>query len=1156
MIRIGLLHRAVVLASLVSASITAADENRLPLNVVFILADDLGCRDLGCYGSTFHETPAIDELAREGVRFTTAYAACPVCSPTRASILTGRYPQRTGVTDWIGAPQPAAWNRNTPHLPAAYAEKLALGEQTLAERLKARGYATFFGGKWHLGGEGFMPEDQGFDVNFAGGGNGMPFGPGKFFTPYGLPNLSDGPPGEHLCERLASEAATFIGDHTSKPFLVYLPLYSVHIPLMTRPALQEKYEAKRNGLASKDRFGTEPPRRVRLTQDHAVYAGMVETFDNAVRTVLDAIDRHGLADRTLVILTSDNGGVSTSEGWPTSNGPFRAGKGWLYEGGIRVPAIARLPGRIPAGAVSDVPITSPDWLPTILAAAGLPPADGVDGANLWPTMTSEAEKPSPRPLFWHYPHYGNQGGEPGAAIRDGDWKLIEWFHDGRFELFHLLDDPGETTDLAVREPERAAALRERLHAWQREVGAVATTPNPAYDPAGPDGRGDDAPRATSRAEENPTAGRDVALRERIQTAVDRVYPALVRIDVVTESGGSGRMQKARGTGSGAIISSDGYIVTNHHVAGRGSRITIRMSDREELPATLVGTDPLSDLTVLKFDPGARRDPAAPLPFASFGDSDTLQIGDVVLAMGSPAGLSQSVTQGIVSNLALIPPGGAFRIEGESVGELVRWIGHDAIIFPGNSGGPLVNLAGEIVGVNEIGVGSLGGAIPATIAKAVTEEIIATGGVARSWVGMGVQPLLKSLAADEGVVVGSVLPGGPAEQAGIRPGDLITSFHGTPIPAVRSPEDLPDFNRLVFGLPVGTAVTVTGRRDGSPREWTITTAVREPSRPKEVELQPLGLTARDITKVVALERKRPTTAGSLVVGVRNGGGAAEAKPALLGGDIITRLGTRPIARTADLVEAVNAISGQSKEPTPTLVTFVRDAEELIAVVKVGPPSESDRVGRPLRPWLGAQTQVLTREIADALGVAGKQGVRVTHVVPESPAARAGLAVGDLLLKLDGRVIPANSPTDTEVFDNLVRQYAVGAEIAFDGLRGGEPLAAKATLVAAPAATGDLDTFKDETFELTVRELPLAERLAEQLPVDAPGVRVTTVQPNGWAALAGIGPGDIIVSIEGQVVRTVADAEQLLTGFRETKPKQVVFFVRRGVGTGFAEVEPRW
>ena len=662
--------------------------------------------------------------------------------------------------------------------------------------------------------------------------------------------------------------------------------------------------------------------------------------------------------------------------------------------------------------------------------------------------------------------------------------------------------------------------------------------------------------AASPAEQPPAAARDAALRDRIQRAVDRVYPTLVRIDVVMESGGSGRMQKARGTGSGAIITADGYIVTNHHVAGRGSRITVRMTNREELPAKLVGTDALSDLTILKIDPAARRDPATPLPFATFGDSEKLQIGDIVLAMGSPAGLSQSVTQGIVSNLALIPPGGALQIEGESVGELIRWIGHDAIIFPGNSGGPLVNLDGEIVGVNEIGIGSLGGAIPANIAKAVSEEIIAKGSVARSWVGMGVQPLLKSQPADAGVVVSSVLPGGPAEQAGIRPGDLITSFHGTAIPAARSAEDLPAFNRLVFSVPVGTAVAVKGSRDGVAREWTLTTAIREPSLPKEVELQPLGLTARDLTRVLALERKRPNTDGAIVVGVRNGGGAAEAKPALRTGDIVTRLGDEPIARTADLVRVVTAISGKTKEPVPTLVTFVRDAEEMVTVAKVGPPTESDRAGKPSRPWLGAQTQVLTREIAEALGIAGKKGVRVTHVVPESPAAKAGLRAGDLLLKLDGRVIPANSPTDAEVFENLILPYAVGTEIAFEGLRGTAPLAVQATLVATPAATGDLDTFKDETFELTVRELPLAERIAEQLPVDAPGVRVSTVQPNGWAALAGIGPGDIVVSIDGQVVRTVTDAEKLLKGFRETKPKQVVFFIRRGVGTGFAEVEPRW
>jgi serine protease Do len=688
------------------------------------------------------------------------------------------------------------------------------------------------------------------------------------------------------------------------------------------------------------------------------------------------------------------------------------------------------------------------------------------------------------------------------------------------------------------------SLRHAPHRLRLAVGLALAAFCPAIGPA------------VCQADEPPAAAREAAIRERIQKAVDRVYPTLVRIDVVMESGGSGRMQKSRGTGSGAIISPDGYIVTNHHVAGRGSRITVRMTNREELPATLVGTDALSDLTILKIDPAARRDPATPLPCAAFGDSDTLRIGDVVLAMGSPAGLSQSVTQGIVSNLALIPPGGALQIDGESVGELIRWIGHDAIIFPGNSGGPLVNLDGEIVGVNEIGVGSLGGAIPANIAQAVAEEIIAKGSVARSWVGMGVQPLMKSMTADAGVVVGSVLPGGPAEKAGIKPGDLITSFHGTAIPAARSPEDLPAFNRLVFGVPVAANVVVKGSRDGVAREWTVTTAIREPSLPKEVELQPMGLTARDVTKVVALERKRPNTDGAIVVGVRNGGGAAEAKPALRGGDIITQLGAEPIARTADLVRVVTAISGKTKEPVPTLVTFVRDAEQMVTVAKIGPPSESDRVGKPVRPWLGVQTQVLTREIAEALGIAGKKGVRVTHVVPESPAATAGLRVGDLLLKLDGRVIPANSPADTEVFENLILPYAVGTEITFDGLRGGEPLMVKAALAATPAATGDLDTFKDETFEFTVRELPLAERIAEQLPVDAPGVRVSTVQPNGWAALAGIGPGDIIVSIDGQVVRTVAEAEKLLKGFREAKPKHVVFFIRRGVGSGFAEVEPRW
>ena len=292
----------------VAGSHARAAEPAQPLNVVFILADDLGQRDLGCYGSTFYETPAIDRMAREGVRFTDAYAACPVCSPTRASILTGRYPQRTGVTDFIGAAQPAKWTRNTRHLPARYAEALPLAERTLAEILHEHGYATFFGGKWHLGGSGTLPEDQGFDINLAGSHHGGPWHGGKYFSPYGISSLPDGPPGEHLCERLAAEAAKFIDSHSAKPFLVYLPFYSVHVPLMTRPELEKKYNAKRESLANRDRFGSEPPRKVRLSQDHAVYAGMVETLDNAVKVVLDAASRALYFSRAPLPWWRDGGG--------------------------------------------------------------------------------------------------------------------------------------------------------------------------------------------------------------------------------------------------------------------------------------------------------------------------------------------------------------------------------------------------------------------------------------------------------------------------------------------------------------------------------------------------------------------------------------------------------------------------------------------------------------------------------------------------------------------------------------------------------------------------------------------------------------------------------------------------------------------------------
>ena len=460
-------------------------------NIVFLLADDLGQRDLGCYGSTFYETPHLDGLAREGVRFTDAYAACPVCSPTRASLLTGQWPQRTGITDYISLPrwnQPEKWLRNTILLPAPYTDRLALDAPTLAKALKAAGYATFFAGKWHLGPEGWWPENQGFGHNVGGNESGGPYGGNKYFSPYGNPRLPDGPPGEHLPDRVATETAQFIAANRDRPFFVYLSFYSVHTPLMAREDLRKKYEGKRARLGLTEKWGREDTRDVRLVQDHAVYAGMVEAMDLAVGKVLAKLDELGLKQNTLVLFTSDNGGLSTSEGWPTSNFPLRAGKGWLYEGGIREPLLARWPALIPSGRVVNTPVSSPDFFPTLLDVAGAKPQPGqmLDGVSLLPLF--QGSNLPERALFWHYPHYANQGGAPAAAIRRGDWKLIEWFEDRRVELFNLADDLGEQHDLCRQNPERANQLRAQLRAWQKEVGAKLPTVNPKHEPTHPSGR--------------------------------------------------------------------------------------------------------------------------------------------------------------------------------------------------------------------------------------------------------------------------------------------------------------------------------------------------------------------------------------------------------------------------------------------------------------------------------------------------------------------------------------------------------------------------------------------------------------------------------------------------------------------------------------------
>ncbi|MCO8122139.1 sulfatase [Stieleria sp. TO1_6] len=449
-------------------------------NVVLILMDDMGAVDLSGEGSTYYRSPHIDRIAEEGMRFKNGYATCCVCSPSRASIQLGTFPARNGITDWIGAKSGLEWTRPNRVLPAQYKHQLPAEEITVAEALREGGYATFFAGKWHLGGKGSWPTDHGYEVNKGGHDRGSP--PGGYFAPYNNPVLESGPNGESLPMRLAQETADYIVAHKDQPFFAMLSFYSVHGPVQTTKALWEKYrQLAPQRPAGEDRFFVDRTLPVRQVQDHPVYAGMVETVDDAVGLVMDALDQNGLTENTIVIFTSDNGGVSSGDAFCTSNLPFRGGKGRQWEGGVREPFYIRFPAKVPAGSSSDVPVTGADLYPTLLDLCGLPlrPQQHLDGVSLKPIL--EGDSIADRPLYWHYPHYGNQGGEPHASILDQGWKLIHYYEDGRNELYHLASDPGEQSDLARTHPARAAQLWQQLDQWLTQVDAKRPEPDPRYD---------------------------------------------------------------------------------------------------------------------------------------------------------------------------------------------------------------------------------------------------------------------------------------------------------------------------------------------------------------------------------------------------------------------------------------------------------------------------------------------------------------------------------------------------------------------------------------------------------------------------------------------------------------------------------------------------
>ena len=447
-------------------------------NFIIFLVDDLGWSDGAVFGSDLYETPNIDRLAADGMRFSTGYAACTVCSPTRAAMMTGKYPGRTNVTDWIRGHQRPYAKLKLPD----WTMKIEASHTTIAEALGAAGYRTASIGKWHLMPAGepdmndYVPERHGFDVNIGGNEWGAP---GSYFHPYTHPTQTGrgigplppgGEDGDYLTDRLSGEAVKLIDGFGDEPFLLYFPFYSVHTPIQAKEADIEHYKP----LVKEGMLHTDP-----------VYASMVTSVDRGVGMVRAKLEEMGVADNTVIIFTGDNGGLDRN-GRPTENRPLREGKGSAYEGGVRTPALVYWPGVTSAGSVSEEPVITVDYYPTILEIAGVGGDAShnteVDGLSLTPVLGDPNASLNRDALYWHYPHYHPGGSTPHSAIRAGDWRLVEFFEDGQSELYNLNDDIGEANDLAGEMPEKVAELKAKLAAWREEVGAQMPTENPDYDP--------------------------------------------------------------------------------------------------------------------------------------------------------------------------------------------------------------------------------------------------------------------------------------------------------------------------------------------------------------------------------------------------------------------------------------------------------------------------------------------------------------------------------------------------------------------------------------------------------------------------------------------------------------------------------------------------
>lgn len=656
----------------------------------------------------------------------------------------------------------------------------------------------------------------------------------------------------------------------------------------------------------------------------------------------------------------------------------------------------------------------------------------------------------------------------------------------------------------------------------------------------------------------------------VDLAISSVYPALVQIRVVSASYDDGRQRKGLVAGSGVIISPDGYVVTNHHVAGKATSIRCFLSSKKELEAKLVGTDALTDIAVLKIDVSSLSPDEQKLPYAKFGSSESLKIGDPVLAMGSPLALSQSVTRGIVANKDMMFPdlfGSDLLLDGEDVGLLVKWIGHDAQILPGNSGGPLVNLQGEIVGINEISLGGffgggIGGAIPSELVKKVSDELIAHSVVRRVWVGMNFQPLLKSHqstgvsnAKSHGVLVSSVMKDSPADRAGIVPGDIILSIDGKPI-NIHFREELPALHQFLLSQPTQKKLDFLVKHANAERHVELTTEIRDEVQGKQEELNQWGLVVEDLTTTTARELGRPDKKGVMVSSAKNGGPADQASPPLEEGDVIVEINGKPVENRQSMRQITSEITKDKKAPVSTLVAFDRNVERLLTVIDVGikvpqqPPPEARKAYLPIT------TQVLTKKLATALGIPGKKGVRITGILAGSSAEKAGFKVNDIITQVADQPVDASEAQHESVLESMLRAYRINSQLEFTVIRDTKEMKITATLSEQPKPDQEMKTYENIVLEFKGRDLSYDDRVELNYDQSERGVLITEVEPGGWASVGGLHEDDLIQAINGQKVISIGDVERILTAEQKNSSKYIVIFVKRGIYTYFLELQPVW